>query len=115
MISHEAGGKIGHRFAASRILRFNPLDQPRPQNRTAIGDGRIGDGYLHRRHGHFTLPETNVCRVAITPVRALHLLQRRENTLRLLPRRQAGAFAKINFWAMRTTFSIPARRPTVMK
>ena len=40
VVAHHAGRKIGHRFTGRRVLRLNPVNQPRPQHLSAVGNRR---------------------------------------------------------------------------
>ena len=65
VVAHPRRRKICRQPACQRILRLNPRNQARPENRSAVGNRRIGHGHLQRRHRHVTLADAEIapCRL----------------------------------------------------
>ena len=67
MISYLTGRKLRRCVGLQRVLAFNSLHQPGRINRAAIGNRGNHHRYLQRRSGDSSLPNGQVCRVAIGP------------------------------------------------
>ena len=70
LIPHPAGCEHDRRFAGRRVLRFDPVHQPRPEHFAAVGNRRRQHRHLQRRHQHRILADAEVGRVAIGPASA---------------------------------------------
>ena len=115
-VAHEAGRKIRRRFAARRVLRFNAFNEPRPENCSAIGDGGIGTAICIGVTAISPWPKQMFAESPSRQSDAVHLVKRRENSLRFLPRRQIRCVRQNEISPpSRTIFSMPVRRPIVMK